>query len=271
MGKTIWGNCIIKNEDKYIWFAVKSVINHLDKLIIYDTGSTDRTVKIIEELKEEYPGKIIFEKKDSVDPAGLTKLRQEMLDRTKSDWLLLLDGDEVWWEESIKRTINEINQNNNLSALVNPTVNLIGDIFHYQEEEAGKYNILGKKGHFNIRAINRKIPGLHIKNAYPLEGFFDGEGDLIQNKEEKLRFIDAPLLHLTFLPRSTVDDKATLHRDKVKLEIGKTFRKGFRYPEVFYLERPPGVGDPFIKMNLIYAMKASLLTPLRKLKRRLSK
>ena len=271
MKKTIWGNCIIKNEDKYVWFAIKSVINHLDKLIIYDTGSIDQTVKIIDVLKEEHRDKIIFEEKGSVDPAGLTRLRQEMLDKTKSDWLLLLDGDEVWWEDSIKKTISEINQLDQLYALVNPTINLVGDIFHYQEEEAGEYKILGKKGHFNIRAINRGIPGLHLKNVYPLEGFFDGEGILIQNSEEKLRFIDAPILHLTFLQRSGKDDKTTLHRDKVKLEIGKIFRKGFKYPEVFYIEKPVEVSDPFLKMGLSYKLKASVLTPLKKLKRRLSK
>lgn len=271
MKKIIWGNCIVKNEDKYVWFAVKSVIDILDKIIIYDTGSVDRTVSIIEQLKKEYPDKIIFEKKGNVDPAGLTKLRQEMLDKTKSDWLLLLDGDEVWWENSICRTVDEINNNGNLYALVNPTINLVGDIYHFQEEEAGEYNILGKKGHFNIRAINRDIPGLYVKNPYPLEGFFDKEGNLIQSIDSKLKFIDAPILHLTFLKRSSKGGKATLHRDKMKLEIGKVFEKEFKYPEVFYIERPKEIENPFKKMDLGYKLSASVLTPLKKIKRRLSR
>lgn len=269
MNKTIWGNCIVKNEDRYIWFAIKSVINYIDKLIIYDTGSNDRTISIIDRLKVEYPDRIIFEKRDSVDPAGLTELRQEMLEKTESDWLLLLDGDEVWWEYSISKTVNEINNSGELYALVNPTINLVGDIYHYQEEEAGEYNILGRKGHFNIRAINRNIPGLHIKNPYPLEGFFDREKNLIQSIDSKLKFIDAPILHLTFLERSSKGDNVALNRDKIKLEIGKNFKKNFRYPEVFYIERPKEIENPFKKMKLGYKLSASVLTPLKKIKRRL--
>lgn len=271
MKKTIWGNCIVKNEENYIWFAVKSIINHLDKLIIYDTGSIDKTVEIVEELKKEYQGKIIFEKKGSVDPSGLTRLRQEMLDKTKSDWLLLLDGDEVWWEESIKGVIKRINGGKNCYAIVTPVVNLIGDIFHHQEDEAGEYKILDKKGHFNIRLINLTIPGLHLANDYPLEGFFEANGRLIQSIDEELVFVDLPILHFSHLKRSSVDDPATLHRQKIKIELGESFPKNFKYPEVFYLKRPKNVADPFKKMGFGYKLTAGMITPLKKIKRRLRK
>lgn len=270
MKKTIWGNSIVKNEDKFIWFAIKSVVDFLDKILIFDTGSTDKTVDIIKLLQNEYPDKIIFEQKWEVNPVGLTKLRQVMLSKTKSDWLLLLDGDEVWWSDSIKKVISKIKeQDNDYYAFVNPVINLVGDIFHYQEEEAGEYNILGKKGHFNIRAINRKISGLHIENDYPLEGFYDEKNRILQSIREKLEFIDSPILHFSFLTRSTSDDKKTLHRDKVKVELGKTFPKNFMYPQVFYLNRPSEVEDPFKKMSESFRLKAALITPLKKIRRRL--
>lgn len=270
MSKTIWGNCIVKNEDKYIWFAIKSVIEHLDKLLISDTGSNDKTVEIIKLLINEYPGKIIFEEKGSVDAPGLTKLRQEMLDKTESDWFILVDGDEVWWEESIVGVIDKINhQGDSLYALVNPVINLIGDIYHYQEEEAGEYNILGKKGHFNIRAINRRIPGLHLVNNYPLEGFYDEKDQIIQSFEEKLEFTDLPILHFSFLKRSTLDEKDTLHRNKMKTELGINFLKSFKYPQVLYKPYPKEVTDPFNKMSNSYKLKAAIITPFKKIKRRL--
>ena len=52
MKKTIWGNTIVKNEDKYLYFAVESVIEFLDKLLIWDTGSSDNTIEIIKLLKK---------------------------------------------------------------------------------------------------------------------------------------------------------------------------------------------------------------------------
>src|SRR5438128_1375357 len=103
MKKTIWGNTLVKNEGRYLWFGVKSVIDYLDRMLIWDTGSLDTTLEIIKLLQEEYPKKIVFKEVGEVDAQGLTRIRQEMLRKTNSDWLLLLDGDEVWWEDSIKK------------------------------------------------------------------------------------------------------------------------------------------------------------------------
>src|SRR3990167_2958926 len=253
MGKILWGNCIVKNEDRYLWFAIKSVVDYLDKLIIYDTGSTDGTIGIIEDLK----------KKGKVNPAGLTGLRREMLNITESDWLLLLDGDEVWWEDSVKKSVKEINEKGDgLYALVNPTINLVGDIYHYQEETAGEDKILGRKGHLNIRFINRRVPGLTIKNNYPLEGFYDSQERPIQTVEDKLSFVNSPLLHFSHLRRSGVDDQSTLHRKKLSLEIGEKFPENFKYPEVFYQARPGNIFNPFVRMGLSYKLMASFITPL---------
>ncbi len=272
--KKIWGNMVVKNEDKFIWFAVKSVIEFLDKLIIYDTGSSDKTVEIIELLKKEYPRKIIFEEIGEVDGEGLTKVRQKMLDETLGDWFLIVDGDEIWWRKGMELVLSEIEKNGNgLYALVSPVYNLVGDVYHYQEKEAGEYKILGKKGHFNIRVINRHIPGLHLGEDYPLEGYIDKEGRLIQSVSEKLKFVDTPVFHASHLRRSSLNTslKKTLHRDKLKFEIGNRFPNDFKFPEVFYLERPEIVDNPWIKMSLGYQVVSFLQTPLRKIKRRFLK
>ena len=47
----IWVNTIVHNEENFIWFAVMSVIDYVDKVLIYDTGSTDKTVEIIKEIQ----------------------------------------------------------------------------------------------------------------------------------------------------------------------------------------------------------------------------
>ncbi len=261
----IWGQIIVKNEDRYIWFAVKSVIDYLDKILIWDTGSTDNTIEIIKYLEKGNPGKIEFRKIGEVDADGLTKFRQRMLDETKSDWLLVVDGDEIWWERSIQEVLEIINKHGEkLDAIVTPVINVIGDIYHYQEEAAGQYQILGKKGHFNLRAINRKIPGLHIKNHYPLEGFYDKNERLLQDNDSKLILVDAPLLHFTHLSRSTFR-KST----KIKYELGIPFPKNFKYPEVLYLEKPSIVQSPWGKMSSRYKLRAVIETPLKKLKRRI--
>lgn len=268
--KKIWGHTLVKNEDRYLWFAVTSVINYLDKMLIWDTGSTDKTLEIIKLLKKEYPERIDFREIGQLSAQGLTDARQQMLEQTKADWLILVDGDEVWWEDSIKEVVTTINnQGANLYALINPVYNLVGDIYHYQDPTAGQYHIKGKKGHFNIRAVNRQIPKLHIKGDYPLEGFCDEAGKLIQERSEKLEFVDGPILHFSHLPRST-SIGFTLHRRKIKYELGITFPKGFGYPEVMFLKPPPLVRSPWQKMSWPFKLRAIVETPLRKVKRRLT-
>ena len=265
MKKKIWGNTIVKNEGRYIYFALSSVVNFLDKILVWDTGSRDDTVDIIKFVKKKYPQKIEFREIGEVDPVGLTKARQKMLDQTDSDWFVIVDGDEVWWKKSLSKTINTINQKGDyLYALVHPVINLIGDIYHFQEEAAGKYEILGRKGHLNIRAINRKIPGLHIKNTYPLEGYYDKEEKLIQEVGEKLVFINSHLLHFTHLNRSSKGSSR-----KIKYELGIPFPKNFVYPEALHLDFPNIVSSPWIKRSIKYITRATIETPFKKIKRKL--
>ncbi len=272
--KKIWGNMIVKNEDKYIWFSIMSVVRHLERLLIYDTGSTDKTVEIIQSIKKEFEKKIEFREVGGVDSYGMTTLRQKMLDETKSDWFILIDGDEVWCENSILNVLKVIEQKgDSIYCIVNPVINLVGDIYHYQKNSLGRYKILGRVGHFNIRAINRKIKGLNIKNEYPLEGFFDEKDVLLQNQPaKKIYFLNESILHFSNLKRSSLegaDEMAVKRRAKFKFDFGKRFERGFVYPEVFYMDFPKIVPNPWRKRSLSYLAKSSVEYPLKILKRKI--
>lgn len=266
MKKKIWGNTLVKNEGRYIYFALMSVIDFLDRILIWDTGSSDDTVKIVKHIQKTYPKKIEFREIGEVNPKGLTKARQKMLGETQSDWFVILDGDEVWWRKSLEKTLEVIEKRGDeLYAIVHPVINLIGDIYHFQEEAAGRYRILGKEGHFNIRVINRKIPGLHIKNTYPLEGFYDKSSRLIQEVDERLTFVNSHLLHFTHLNRAT-----SVSSRKIKYELGIPFPKNFKYPDALHLELPEFIPSPWVKRSKKYIIRALIETPLKKLKRRIT-
>ena len=49
---SVWVHTLVKNEERYIWYSVMSVIDYIDKILIWDTGSTDKTVDIIKEILE---------------------------------------------------------------------------------------------------------------------------------------------------------------------------------------------------------------------------
>jgi glycosyltransferase involved in cell wall biosynthesis len=251
-----------------------SVIKHVDKVLIWDTGSTDNTVKIIQEIKRRHPNKIIFNEVGDIDIDEFTKARQEMLNETDADWFLVVDGDEIWWDESIRKVVDLIKKSGDrIESIVVPTYNLVGDMYHYQEKAAGRYKLAGKFGHYNLRAINRNIPGLKSAKPHGTWGWTDENDKMIQDRSvKKVKFVDAPYIHATFLQRSVnleLDKNVPKRARKLKCELGDSSPSDFYYPEVFFKPRPTFVLSPWRKMDKGYFAKAMIQTPLRKVKRRL--
>lgn len=273
--KTIWAHCVVRNEENFIWFAIKSVIDYVDKILIYDLGSTDKTVEVIKTIKSE---KIILtEMEANTDMVIHANMRQRMLDENKGDWIMLLDGDEIWLDDSIRKIKKEIAENDKLESIVVPTFMLLGDVYHYQEQMGGDYIIAGKKGHYNLRAINSKIPGLHIEiypndQGYLREGYYDKDKKLIYHRDkDMIKVLDAPYLHASHLERSSKDEQVLERKMRFKYEVGESFGKDFKYPSCFYLDHPSIVKSPWQKMTLGYRLRAGFETPLKKIKRRLKK
>lgn len=268
--KKIWGHCLVRNEERWIWYALKSAIDHLDKILVWDTGSTDKTVEIVKAIKSP---KIEFREFGPVTPETFVRARQEMLGKTKSDWMFLLDGDEIWTKEGITAVVKAIQKKGDrIESIVVKTINFLGDVYHYQEEAAGRYEIAGKKGHYNLRAINLKIPGLHAALPHGQQGYFNGEDKPIQERDsKKILFLPVSYFHATYLPRSSKDFEVPLRLQKRKYEIGLKIPKNIKYPEVFYLKKPKIVPAPWIKMEKGEWFRAAVQTPFKKLKRRLRK
>lgn len=268
---------LVKNEARFIWYAVMSVIRHVDKILLWDTGSTDRTLDVVEALRKTQDGKskIEFRQVGPVDADEFTEVRQQMLDRTQSEWLLLLDGDEVWWEDSIKELVKvtKSSKGKELDSIVNPYYNIVGDIYHYQEESAGRYEIDGRKGHLTIRAMNRKIPGLHVERPHGQQGFFDKDRRLVQARSPKKRkFLDARYLHFTHVVRSSSrqEDLSVPKRDvKYKNELGVSFPPDFYYPEVFFRAKPSWIYSPWEKSFWQFETRSFLSKPIKSIKRRI--
>ncbi len=260
----IWVNTIVHNEENFIWFAVMSVVDFVDKVLIYDTGSTDRTVEIINKIQQIKKDKIIFKEVGLVDDQQFTTLRQQMLEESNCDWIILVDGDEIWWENSIKKVTSKIRkEGNTIEGIVVPYFVSLGDVYHYQEQEAGQYQLLGKKGHLSLRAISKSVPGLHVDLPYGKEGYFDSDNQPVQ-KRKKIIYLDVPFLHTTHLKRSSKSQKS----NKRKFELGLSFKKEFLLPEILSRPMPEIIPSPLNKRSKLFWLTALPLTPLRKIKRR---
>jgi len=266
MKQGITTHTIVRNEDRFVWFALTAVARYVDRMLVFDTGSTDETKEIINSIKNP---KLIFAEKGKREAEELVGLRQQQIDRTDTEWFLILDGDEIWWEAAIKKVVHMANRlPQNIWGIITPTINCVGDIYHYQEERAGRYEFGRKKGHYAVRAMRRNIRGLHVEGRYPLEGYFDSQGKPITKQDNKLVFLDKPYLHVTNLKRSTKQQDRVIARER-KYEVGIPFPANFRYPEVFYEKYPSCVPSPWTKMTKPEKLRSLLETPLKKVKRRI--
>ena len=246
-----------------------SVINYVDEILVWDTGSTDNTLNIVNQIKSP---KVIL-KKVEIDEFHEDSVRQQMLDQTDADWFIVLDADEVWWNDSIKFVTDTIRkQGANLDSIVVPTINMVGDMLHYQEKSAGRYHLAGRIGHYGLRAINRKIPGLYGVGEHGVFMWADKDNNKIEDRDKnKIKFIDAPYIHVTHLKRSeNIISNIEVYKRNIKLkyEVGNELPFDYFYPEVFFKSRPDIVRSPWERMSIVYRLKSIIVTPLKKFRRR---
>lgn len=252
---------IVRNEDQWIWYAIASVIDYVDKIIIFDTGSTDNTVKIIKSINSK---KIEFQEREEVSAQKLVDLRNEQIKLVKTPWFLVLDGDEVWPKDSINALVNlSKKMGSEKIGIVVKALLPVGDLHHYQDESAGRYELLDMKGHYNIR-LYRKKEGYHWEGVYPLEAYVDNNGRSINDQDQILVYLKGyEYWHLRHLQRSSINPR------QKKFELGK--EQTVRLPEVFNISRPAIVPSPRIHFSMSEALVARFLTPLTRLKRSIVK
>lgn len=273
----ICAHTLVKNEERYIWFAATSVLPYVDRMLLWDTGSTDNTYQILKEIKKAYPKKVELKEVGDVSIHKFTEVRNRMLKETHEDWIIIADGDEVWWNRGIDKLSCIIrNDGKKLDTIVSHYYNIVGDIYHYQPESASHYKIDDEVGAMNIRAISTKIKGLNVSKPHGTQGYFNGKGVLVQdmNKNRRVHISEKAYLHFTHMNRAgnlKEDKNVPKRKQKYKLEIGSRFPSDFYYPEVFFVNRPGIVPSPWSKMSPSFIAKASVLTPARKARRKFTR
>ncbi len=256
---TITVHTIVKNEENFIWYAVKSVIDYVDKIIVFDTGSRDNTVRIIQDLVKEYPLKIIFDEKGTCDKKRHTQLRQEMLALTSTDWFMILDGDEVWTDKGMKEVLHIISENSLVECVVAPFHLCVGDVFHETIRNGG-FDVLGRRGHHSPRVF-KICNGIKWGGDYELDLLYNSKNEVFYNKENTY-FLINKYWHLTHLPRSSKDQddysSGGTRREKTRntyLFIGRKINE--EVPKVFC--------DFFHKLNFISSLLNFIMLIRRKL------
>lgn len=255
---TITAQCVVKNEQTYFGYALQSVIDYMDRVIIFDTGSTDNTPQIAREFVKKYPDKVEFYEKEPPEfwPKH-SEYRQEQLAITTTDWFMILDGDEVWTKRGIEEAMHLIEeQGKNLNAISVDCFLCTGDIFHdHNRKLMAKIN-----GIVDLRLTRfyKVYPGEMYWVCRPelAHSDFIRNGKLICDDKEHHVYLKNKMWHMTHLRRSDMDDndmtsnrveetRKTKRRDSYFI-IGEKIREPL--PEVF--------DEVFKKKNRVSALRS---------------
>ena len=110
-GGGITVHCLIRNEERFIKAAILSVLPLAKRILVYDTGSSDATIEVVSSIQSDLSavpsgtgqaGKIELVRKTFSSPRELTRFRNEMIERTTTEWFMVVDGDEIYPAQAIQ-------------------------------------------------------------------------------------------------------------------------------------------------------------------------
>lgn len=249
---------MLKNEERWVWYSIMSVIDYVDRLVIFDTGSSDSTADIVRSISsnQRYKDKIYFEEVGEIDSSQFHSLRQRQIEMTDTSWFLVLDGDEIWYESDIQKLRNLVLADHCQYELIAIKFhNAVGDIYHYKSFESESYRIKDVVGSITIRAYKMTIPGLACSGNYGVEGYVDDTKLPVQNVEDRIIVMPGCYFHTSFLQRSRSlrqDWEIPYRRPKVFAKREHRVSDDFRFPEAFFLGRPDKIISPFKTERLKY-------------------
>ena len=103
------------NSRESIVDCINSVLNQtrfdlIDRIIVVDDGSTDNSEELVKkEFKKEEKIKIIIKENGGVSSARNVGIRE-----ADSEWIALLDSDDVWLPEKIEKQWDQILKNDQI-------------------------------------------------------------------------------------------------------------------------------------------------------------
>lgn len=260
-------HCLLANDERFVWYALNSALPFVDKIMVWDTGSSDQTMAIVKSIDST---KIEIIKKGIVNAQGHTKMRDLMLqatDKDRFDWLLILDGDEIWPETMFQKMLIEAKSKKPIAVVVK-TVNFVGDIYHRTPESAGRYRFGNKVGHYNLRLINLHSPKLHVSGPHGQQTYYTDQTPLQNLPEDKLLLLeDVYYFHATHLVRSRNDRTTPKRSFKRKFELGEVIPASL-LPKILFERTKPGIVPSVDSAApLLFWIVAAILTIPRRLKR----
>ncbi|MDW3038839.1 MULTISPECIES: glycosyltransferase family 2 protein [Bacillus cereus group] len=182
------------NVEKYIEKALNSVLNqsfNLLEIIVIDDGSQDKTVSIVQSLKDK---RIKLYKNES--NKGPAYSRNFGISKATGHWIAFLDGDDWWDKERIKELLN--------FARGNDADMVFDDIFFIYDGHEHPYSSQAQNYNERMQSISNITPELLVELDLGMQPMIKRE--LLEGRkikfDEKLTFGEDYVFYLDVLCES---------------------------------------------------------------------
>ncbi len=153
---TISACMIVKNEEDLLPECLESIRDWVDEIVIVDTGSTDKTIKIA----KSYGAKIYHQEWEG----NFSKHRNYSIDEATSDWIFIIDADERFYNEDIEIIQKHINKSDYGIIALN-VYNVSGK---FEEKVTSLASVRFFKNELNLRYKGRVHNQLEIDPSIPV-------------------------------------------------------------------------------------------------------
>ena len=242
---SITAHFVIKNEEIWIWYAIMAIIDHVDKVLVLDTGSTDHTVEIVKSIKSDKIELVEPKKCEGMDfYDSFTEWKNQLVNMTKTTWWICIDADEIYSTSGFK-IMKDL-----LPAIPIEYTTLASKMKFFvehlhrvsSEEVTWRYAFVRTGEHRWILGYGDEILVPRPAPAQRLSHWYNHEG------------WEFDCFHTTFLQRTYLEKDDTYQRAhrKIRCETGKLYKGMYgyegHYPEVFYRKDVPLiVVNPYIE------------------------
>ena len=239
----ISGCLITKNEESNIENCINNLKQVVDEIIVVDTGSVDNTIQIAEEL-----GASVYQHKWEND---FSKAKNSALEHATGDWIIFLDADEYFREDSIPKIRSAIqmvhsDQNtdgiqcelinvdidNNKTISMNETLRIFRNNKHFRFINRIHEEIRNDGNLLKCAAMRNEIVIIHTGYS----------ASLVQKKAER---------NLELLLKNKEDEKSSYYLAMTYKTL-KDFDNAYKYAEQALTEQEISSADFFAyKMHLL--------------------
>lgn len=185
------------NGEKYVKEQIQSILIQLsgeDELIIADDGSTDKTLKIIEQIKD--PRIKLFRNCFN----NVVKNFEFSIGKSVGDFIFLSDQDDIWHQNKVEKYLNFFKKTNadlviSNVAVINQDGELRQEEFYENQFKGAVYSNLIKNNFIGCAMAFRKTAVkwfLPFPADLPMHDWWIG---LVIGKRGKVSFLDEKLLY----------------------------------------------------------------------------